>query len=431
MQLSVTQEELNKLQQDYKKYKKVHSKSPIYRKATLTIKVGSTTYTIDEVGIRLKGNTSLEPVYNDDGTLNLSHYKLSFNETFDDEAYYGSNAKVWSNKDDRKARKNRRVATLKELDIKWNRNYDDTHIREIYASEIFRESGVLAQRIGLSQLKFNGSNYGVMTIYEPVDEIFLERYLPASALGGDLYKCGWTNRGCTYVKNAVTYGVENKETGTKYNYNLKTNKKKSTHAALKNLLSVLASSPSKSKFESVIDTDYLAKFLAASYFVGDPDDIRNNYNNHYIYFRADTGKAIFIPYDNDRTLGVTYGYNPDGTGMTGKSPFSSTAAGAGGSQQNPMIKYAILNRNAYALDKYKAALASIAASDRWNDATFNAAYNKAKSHYQDVVSPSVSFENVERAFRFSLDGRFTSGDDDNMSFSEYVRRIMQTYRNSI
>ena len=91
--LTVAQSELDKLQSDYNKYKNMGSKSPIYRKATLTLTVNGTTYTLDEVGIRLKGNMWLAPVYDKKGKLNISHYKLSFNETFDDSTYYGTEAK--------------------------------------------------------------------------------------------------------------------------------------------------------------------------------------------------------------------------------------------------------------------------------------------------------------------------------------------------
>ena len=423
--LTVDKTELDKLQQDYYKYKRLGSKSPIYRKATLLLTVNGTRYTIEEVGIRLKGNMSLSPVYAEDGQLNLSHYKLSFNETFDDEERYGSAAKAWTDSAERKARKNRRLATLKELDIKWNISYDETFVREIYAAEICREQGILVQQIGLAQLDFNGQNYGIMKIYEPVDEIYLEKNLPSAALGGDLYKCGWTMRPCNYVQNEVTYGVEDKDKGLKYNFNLKTNKKTSDHTALKNLLKVMASTPSKADFEKVVDTDYFAKFLAVSYLLGDPDDMRNNYNNHYIYFRKDTGKAVFIVYDNDRTLGVTYGYNPDGTGMTGQQPFYQQAAGAGGSQRNPLIRCAILNSNAYLKTEYTAALKKAAASSFWQENTFLTYYQKARSHYEASVTPSVRFANVKQTFRFSLDGKYPSGDRANMSFSDYVTRIMK------
>lgn len=437
IQVTISKTELDKLQSDYQKYKAKNSKSPIYRKADVTITVGSKSYKIEEVGIRLKGNTSLDPFYDlNSGELNLSHYKLSFNETFDDKTYYGSDAKVWASTEERKARKNRRFATLKKLDVKWNRNYDDTHIREIYATKLFEESDVLVQKINLSQLVVNGNNYGVVNIYEPVDEIFLEKRLPSSALGGDLYKCAWTMNGCTYEKSN-SIGVSDKDKGTKYNFDLKTNEKTSKNTQLKNLLNVInQSSPSKSALEGVIDTDYFAKFMAASYFAGDPDDIRNNYNNHYIYFRKDTGKAIFIPYDNDRTLGITYGYNPDGKGCSERNPYSGWAAGANNGQQNPLIKLTIIDNNNstfnYVKDKYTAQLKVLAASDMMkSDADFNKMYNTAKNHYESVVTPSVKFKNQKQSFKFSLDGKKNSGDNANMSFEQFRSAIITTFKNKV
>ncbi len=427
IEITMSKSEMDKMNSDYYKYKAKNTKSPIYRKATAVITVGGKSYTIDEVGVRAKGNLSILPVYDENsGKLNLSHYKLSFNETFDDKDYYGNDAKVWKTDAERKARKNRRFATLKKLDVKWNRNYDDTYIREIYAAEMFRQSGVIAQKIGLSQLVFNKSNYGVMTIYEPIDEIFLERNLPKSALGGDLYKVGWTYSPANYIENQVSVGITDEDKGTKYNFDLKTNEKTSKNEALKNFLKVINSKPDQSQLEAVLDTDYFAKFLAAYYFAGDPDDIRNNYNNHYIYFRKDNGKAIFIPYDNDRTLGVTMGYNPDGTGMTGQSPYSNRAGGANQLQANPLIKLAIKDGN-FLNQKYTAALKKVAGLSLWKTSDFELQYNKAKTNYQSCVKPDIDFANADNDFKFSLDGKYTSGDDSNMSFYEFVTRIMKTY----
>ncbi|MBQ5564880.1 MAG: hypothetical protein IIT39_16020, partial [Clostridia bacterium] len=148
--ISMDKSEIDKLQADYQKYtaRDENKKSEIYRKANVTIKVGSKSYTIDEVGIRLKGNQSLEPFYAPNGTPNICSFKLSFDETFDDKDEYGSNAKVWTDDNARKARKKRTVATLNELDMKWNICYDNTNIREIYATKLFESANVLVQKIG-------------------------------------------------------------------------------------------------------------------------------------------------------------------------------------------------------------------------------------------------------------------------------------------
>ncbi len=449
LQITMQQSEMKKLQADYEKYSsRGDSKSEIYRKADVTISVAGKTYTIEEVGIRLKGNVSLEPVYAEDGTLNITHYKLSFDETFDDKTEYGSEAKVWKNENERKLRKKRTFATMNGLEVKWNFNYDETNIREIYAAKLFESSDVLVQKINLSQLKFNGNNYGVVKIYEPVDKTFLEKRLPKEAIGGDLYKCAWGKlnngtgnySGATYKTSTISsIGETEKSIGKKFVYSIKTNKSSTDHSSLKNFIkAVNKSNPSKESIEAVLDTDYFARFMAAYYFAGDPDDIRNNYNNHFIYFRKDNGKAIFIPYDNDRTLGVTYGYNPDGKGCSDRNPYSGWAAGANGGQENPLINLTIIDNNNktfnYVKDIYTKQLKALAASDLMkSDADFVMNYNKAKKNYESVITPSVKFANTKEKPKFSLDGRLDSNKEAraNMSFEQFRSAIISKFKSKV
>lgn len=433
IQIDISDKELKKLQDDYQKYDNKKSKSPIYRKADkVTITIGDEVYEIEEVGIRLKGNTSRVPVYDEYGVPNLSHYKLSFNETFDDPDYYGDDAEVWKNDEEKQARKDRTFATLKGLEMKWNKNYDNTYLREYYAYSMFRDLNVLAPHVNLCSTGVNGQNYGVFNIYEPVDKTFIEKNLPEEDWGGELYKCGWTYKPCNYVKSTVTYGVEDADTGKFYNYDLKTNKKDSKNEQLESLLEVVSKKDfTKEDLSKVIDTDYFTKFLAISYFAGNPDDIRNDYNNHYVYFKKSTGKAIFIPYDYDRCFGITYSWNPDSTGMTAVSPFSKRAEGKQGNQTNPIINSTVVE-GSLLFDEYKNALAEVAASKWMTEENFEEFYNIAKQNYESVLTPTVQFANVyPEKFTFSLDGEFTSGDEWNMSFSEYTKRIMETYNNAI
>lgn len=103
IKVDISDRELEKIQKDYDKYDSMGNKSPIYRIADkVTITVGEESYEIEEVGIRIKGNTTREPVWDRrSGNLNLTHYRLSFNETFDDENYYGEEAKVWTSDEER------------------------------------------------------------------------------------------------------------------------------------------------------------------------------------------------------------------------------------------------------------------------------------------------------------------------------------------
>ena len=444
VEISIDKSETDKLQADYLKYtgRNEATKSEIYRKADLTVKVGNKSYTIDDVGIRMKGNQSLEPFYAQNGTPNICSFKLSFDETFDDKDEYGSSAKTWTDDKARKARKKRTFATLNEMDIKWNICYDNTNIREIYAAKLFESANVLVQKIGLSQLSINGNNYGLVKIYEPIDKNFLEKRLPESALGGDLYKCIWSDcnnsgkhtgrwRGATY-KTDNSYGVQDNSEGIKYNFNLKTNKKSSDNESLKKFLNVInKSNVSKAELEQVLDVDYYASFMAASYFAGDPDDIRNNYNNHYLYFRKDNGKAIFIVYDNDRTLGITYGLNKN---CATRNPYSSYAA-TQSAQENPIIKKTITHDTTaefmYIRDKYASELKKLSQTEMLtSDADFNKMYNTAKSNYEGIITPYIRFANQEEIFQFSLNGNKNGGDRANMSFEQFRSQIMQTYNSS-
>ena len=432
IQVIISEDELNKIQEDYLEYDAIHSKSPIYRMADkVIISIGDEVYELEEVGIRLKGNTSRVPVYDENtGKANLTHYRLSFNETFDDEIYYGEDVKVWESEEQRQERKDRRFATLESLEIKWNKNYDNTHVREIYAYDMFRDMGVLSQHVNLCSLGVNGENYGVVNIYETVDKEFIKKYLPEEDSTGDLYKCGWTYKPVNYVEDEVTYGIADKDEGLEFNYNLKTNKSKSAHESLKHLLeTVNDENITKENFESVIDTEYLANFMAVSYFTGNPDDFRNNYNNHYLYFCGGSGKAIFIPYDYDRCLGITYSWNPEGTAMTWVSPFSDKSEASGRKQNNPIIKEAILDQG-YILEEYKAALEKVRNSDWLTNEKFQGYYDIAKENYEELVTPTVDFENAyEDQFGFSLDGdSYQDGADyANMSYSQFINDILEYY----
>lgn len=434
LDLDISDSELKKIQSDYDKYSSMGSKSPIYRMADLTITVtrpdGSIQkWTYDQVGVRMKGNTSRTSFYNDhDGMYNLVHFKISFKETFDDEEYYGSDAINWENDDARKARKDRTFATLEKIDIRWNRNDDTTYIRESYAYDLYREFGVLAPHTNLTSVDIGDDHAGVWVVYEPIDDIFLEKNLPESALGGDLYKLGWTNEGATFT-SFTSYGVEDEDKAKFYVYDLKTNKKKSTHQSLKNLINTLnSSSISKESFASVVDVDNFMYYCAVAYMVGNCDDLRHNYNNSYIYFRADTGKMMVIPYDIDRGLGVNV-WNPYGHGMTQDNPFSKQSVT--GDQKSPLFLKSVC-RGGFFIDEYIEALKEVDGSDMLTVNGFAETFNRAKELYSNDTTPSRSYHNAgNHKFRFDINRTCNPSDSSNMSFKDYITAKRETLYDAI
>lgn len=435
--IDISDSELAKMQADYDKYSDMGSKSPIYRKASVNIKITTTkdsyTYHIDEVGIRMKGNTSRTSFYSDnEGKYNLIHFKLDFQETFDDEYYYKSNAKDWgSDETGRDARKDRTFATLEKIDVKWNRNDDTTYIREYYAYETYRANGVLAPHTNIASVDLGGVHEGVFIFYEPIDKIFIEKYVDEANQGGDLYKCGWTYNGANFLSDC-SIGIEDEDKAKFYNYDLKTNKKTSQNIQLKNLISVLNSGDlDKSTIEGVVDMDNFLKYEAVSYFVGNPDDMRNNYNNYYIYFLKSTGKVIFIPYDMDRCFGVTKGYNPNGNGMSDVNPFSKNAAGANTRQSNPLYIYTV-DEGGYFVSEFADVLKKVSASEWFTSSKFDTIYNIAYNNYKNDTKPDREFYNAG-GYRFSFNNGYTGSlnGGDNASFDEYIIVKMKSYNKYI
>ena len=120
IKVSVSNDELKKLQSDYE----TGYKSEIYRLAS-KVEISLTNYgktfkwEFENVGIRQKGNTSRTDILNGNGGLNLNHYKLSFDETFDDPAMYDSS---FISKNGNQEYANREFLGMSGLDFKWDKD---------------------------------------------------------------------------------------------------------------------------------------------------------------------------------------------------------------------------------------------------------------------------------------------------------------------
>lgn len=441
IKVDMSDAELQKLQSDYKRY---GSNSSTYRKADkVTISIGSNTYVMYEVGVRLKGNTSVvEPLVNGNlNSRNLVNLKLSFKQTFDDSGLYGSDIKEWSSDAARKERKKRTFAGLESLELKWNRNLDSTYTCNYWANQMFRNMLGYGQNTTLCNVNVSSFNYGVYTLYEPVDENFIARYFPNDQ-GGDLYKCGWSSTGANYTNSSMnSIGVEKDNSSIKYTYDLKTNKKTSNFASLKNLITTLNSSSSVSTFNSVVDSSRWVKFAAVSYFAGNPDDMRNNYNNHYVYF-LNNGKAVFIPYDYDRCFGIIKGMNRE-NGMVDANPASEAAKGLGGNQINPLYINSVIRKNNSNYgnnfsDDYKTQLGNVSASKWLNYDEFRKTYTTFKNNYSSVAIPDSNvrayvydlFDTSNRGEYNKSSLAFAESGNGNVAVSTYFSKIVEAYKKS-
>lgn len=431
VRLHMRESEIAKLQQDYTDYSSWGSKSPIYRMADLEISVGADTYYIHQVGVRMKGNTSRTDFYSpEEGIHSLIHLKLDFQETFDDPNYYGDETLTWS-EEDREARKDRTFATLEKMDLRWNKCDDASYIKEYYAYEMYRDQGVPAPHTNLATVNWSGLHMGVYTINEPIDKIFLKKYLPKEQQGGDLYKLGWTHIGANFT-SATSIGIEDEDAGEFFCYDLKTNKKTSTHEALQNLIVALNSGTvTKESFGALVDAEEFLRYSAVSYLLGNPDDLRNNYNNCYIYFRGDTGQMMVFPYDFDRCLGVTHEWNPTGDGVTSDDPFTTILASGNAEQKNPLFLYSICT-GGYYVREFAAALTQVAGSKWMQTDHFLQMAELAKKNYGgDIATGKIFRNNADHSQ--TLDPHKTSdfASQGNISFAQYVQAKKQTLEKSL
>ena len=427
LNLSMTDGELQKLQDDYERYRNMGSKSPIYRMGNLTVTIATSTetrtYRINEVGVRMKGNTSRTSFYDSvNGIYNYIHLKLDFQETFDDATYYGSSAKQWTSKDARDARKDRTFAALEQLEMRWNKCYDPTYMRESYAYELYRSEGVMAPLTNLCSFDWSNNHMGLYLLVEPVDKVFLKKRLPDVDTDGDLYKCGYVYEPANFT-NANSVGIEDEDQAKFYTYDLKTNKKTSDHSALKNFIKKLNSgSLTKESLAQLVDMDSFLSYAAVSYFLGNPDDLRNNYNNFYLYFVPSTGKAIIIPYDFDRCLGLTYEWDPTGNGVTRDDPFGDRTS-TNDQQRNPLLLNTVV-KGGYYVKEYSEVLKKVAANPMLNIEAFESRVNQASRIYSSYVKPSKNFDNAGgRNFNFSLSDNVAG----NLSVRRYFSEKMSIY----
>ena len=297
-----------------------------YVPCDFTLVMNGKTYNYEEVGIRQKGNMSRTHILMDNNFSlgSLSHYKLSFKETFDDEEYttigqLNAFAKTWEDNAERKTRKNRTLFDMEKIDIKWNRNNDESKSKQSFALKVFRSNGVLAgnDTLATTTIGINGKTPITTTyeIFECIDSVFVKRHFDTARADGDLYKCTYTNRGPANLSGTIEIGnqigVENNVTGFHPCYDLKTNKKKNTtHTNFFNFVNIvnknsLLASQWKSQIEQVMDMESFIKYESIAFLLGNFDDMRNNANNYYLYFTSgDNPIAYVIPYDFDRCLGA-------------------------------------------------------------------------------------------------------------------------------
>ena len=406
-----------------------------YVPCNVDIYINGSKTTYEEVGIRCKGNMSRKK-FLDNGhftTSNLSHFKLSFKETFDDEEYddiaeLQQFKKTWSDSSERKNRKKRTLFDMEKIDIKWNRNDDRTKSKQAYALKTFRDNGVLAGNASIADTYLSvGNDTPINVTYEVlevIDEVFIKRHFNTAKSKGDLYKCTYTDKGPANFSSNSVIGKENNPEKYHPTYDIKTNKKSTKHESLKNLISVmnknsLSAAEYKTEIEKVMDMNYFMKYESIAYLLGNFDDMRNNANNYYLYFTSATNIAYVIPYDFDRCLGA---------GCEGRKDYMTDFAPESTKMQ--------CSGNWQTINLYWRTVCTPTDGHPERIADYRALYEK---NIKDILNSqsfsTASFTSFVNSFPSSYKGDPTGSGNDNTTFENYfnkkVTKIKEYYTSGI
>lgn len=462
VEINMSTTELKKIQNDYYKYSNLNAKSPIYRRAdnvkiTITIKNKDFVFEYDDVGVRMKGNTSRHDFIDENGNIYANiHLKLSFEETFDDPNLYSDDEiMIWDDATKKQEREDRDFLKMSKLDLRYNKLRDQSHIKEYYALEMYRSFGILSQHSNFGKVTINQDgnknvNYGTYLITEPLTKKFIKNSLSGDnkyinlgtwneekkgvngVIGssyGQLYKASYGINGGYGVPN-MSYlndnmlGVESDDHINVPAFEIKTNTDNGgDHTLIKNTFSALKNS-TEDIINKYVDLEYFAMFEAISTILGNPDDLRNNYNNYSLYFRRTDGKMVIIPIDQDRVLGNSREWDPSGNALSEISPFEKKAIGDGNNQVNPLYLKTILNSKSSTRDKYIEALRKVLNSNWVSNEHFDNVYNIVKSHYESFEKESIN------PVTFSLNETY-EGSNHNMNFKEYISKKIKTINNAL
>ena len=409
------------------KYSSDDNKKDMYHPCDMTINMNGNSYIFNEVGARMKGNTSRNDNFvNENGKFNAPvHFKISVSQTFDDKDDNDYYIREWENSDLKSERKKRRIGSAKKFDIKYNKNEDNTFTRQIYAYHAFKEEGLISQRNNLVKVNIFSESDKMTQLYELqecIDSEFLERRYSEEEASGNLYKCTYTDKGAADLTNYNDNKIGVEKGNYHPAYDLKTNDDEEDHTLLKNLIDSLnkdtrKASEYKETFDSMVDAEALIKFLAMSWVIGNPDDIRNNSNNYYMYFNSLNNKATFIPYDFDRCFGIM----KDWPIHMEEIPYYTTKQNTGERkwQKNPLFWRTIISTTDSSVDYSKKCEVI---------SEYQEMYKNLCIEYSNKYLDVNKYQEFNDQFVYS-NNDINKGGANNLTFKEYSEAKLKTFNN--
>jgi len=241
--------------------------------AGFTFSGNGITESLDQVGIRFKGNTSLNN--------QKKSFKISFNTYVPGRKFYG----------------------VEKLNISAEVN-DPSMLRANLCWKLYRKLGLPAPRSNHIRLYVNGEFYGLYHNVEQIDENLMKSRLGAGY--GNLYKCLWPADLEYLGSDPEAYKYYS---GDRQPYDLQVNEEYDDYNDLAEMIAALHNldgTDFRNSFEKYFNVQSLLKIMALDVMTGNWDDYIYNKNNYYLYRDPLSGRFELYPYDMDNTFGIDW-----------------------------------------------------------------------------------------------------------------------------
>lgn len=242
--------------------------------ATMIFDNGLIKDTVEQVGFRLRGNTSRE--------ARKKSFKISINTFERGRKFYG----------------------LEKLNINGEHN-DPSIIRSKLSWDLFKKMNLPSSRAHHLRLYINDQYYGLYIHVEHIDENFVANRF-GGGKPGNLYKCLWPADLAYISDNPDDYKFVQDGRRT---YELHINEEEDDYSDLAHFIDFLNNSNEATfidDIEKYINVDAVLRWFAVDVLTGSWDDYWYLKNNYYLYYNRADGRFEPIPYDYDNTFGTDW-----------------------------------------------------------------------------------------------------------------------------
>jgi len=241
--------------------------------ATFEFNNGTIHDTIENIGFRLRGNTSRQSA--------KKSFKVSFNTFESGRKYHG----------------------LEKMNLNGEHN-DPSISRSKVCWDMLRSMDIPAPRSNHMEVYINGNYHGLYINVEHIDEEFVDSRFRNQ--DGNLFKCLWPVDLNYLGSNPDLYKFDQ---GGRRAYALKTNTELDDYTDLATFIDILNNTPIndlKCALEPVFNVEDYLKIMAFDVMTSNWDGYIFNKNNFYLYHNTETGQFEYIVYDPDNTFGIDW-----------------------------------------------------------------------------------------------------------------------------